>query len=141
MFPSKLSSLRTPIPPPLLTSHPPHLTTHTLHPSSPHSSSPHGLKHQTQVVLVEEVPKEPHAMELIIRISIVELLEDAQLLQTCLVHHLVVPDNLDGHLLVGFEGVPRTHHVTEHPVTCVPIHRVTSVQLLTNTHTCQHKVT
>ena len=29
-------------------------------------------------------------------------------------HHLIVPDDLDGHVLLSLEGVPSPHHITEH---------------------------
>lgn len=51
-------------------------------------------------------------------------------------HHLVVSDDLDGHLLVPLEGVSSTDHVAEHTFTSVPIDSVATIQLLTNTDTC-----
>ena len=98
-------------------------------------NSPHGLEHQTEMVLVKEVSEQANTMELIVRICLVQLLQNPQLLQSCLVHHLVVADDLDGHLLVGLEGVSRPHHIAEYPLAGVAVHRVPSIQLLANTHT------
>ena len=97
--------------------------------------SPHGLEYQTEVVLVEEVSEEAHAVEPVVRVCFVELLEDAQFLEARLVHHLVVADDLDGHLLVGLEGVPGTDHVAEHALARVAVHSVAPVQLLAHAHT------
>ena len=84
---------------------------------------------------MEEVPEQPNTVELVIRVCLVELLQDTQLLQARLVHHLVVTDDLDGHFLVPLQGVASTHHVAEHPLPRVPVHCVASVQLLPDTHT------
>lgn len=46
---------------------------------------PHGLKDQTEVVLVEEVPVEADDVEFVIRVRLVQLLENLQLLQSSLV--------------------------------------------------------
>lgn len=87
------------------------------------------------MVLVEEVPEEPDTVELVVRVGFVELLQDPQLLQAGLMHHLVIPDDLDGHLLVHLQGVARSHHIAEHALARVTVHRVASVQLLADTHT------
>lgn len=90
---------------------------------------------------MEEVPEQPYAVELVIRVCLVELLQDTQLLQARLVHHLIVADDLDGHFLVRLQGVTSAHHVAEHPLSRVPVHCVASVQLLPNTHTWMHRGT
>ena len=96
------------------------------HGNTPH---PHLIDSKTkQVVLVEEVPEQPNTVELVIRVRLVELLQDTQLLQARLVHHLVVTDDPDGHFLVPLQGVASTHHIAEHPLPRV-------VQLLPDTHT------
>ena len=51
-------------------------------------------------------------------------------------HHFIVPNDLDGHLLVGLESVPGSHDVAEYPLPGVAVHSVATVQLLTDTHTC-----
>lgn len=45
-------------------------------------SVPQRLKHQTKMLLVVEVPEKAKAVELVIRISIIQLLEEFQLFQT-----------------------------------------------------------
>lgn len=87
------------------------------------------------MVLVEEMPKQSHTMEFIIRIGIIQLLQYLELLQTSLVHHFIVPNDLNRHLQVGLQGVPRPHHITEHPLSSVAVHGVPSVQLLSDTNT------
>ncbi len=86
------------------------------------------------MILVEKMSEKSNAMELIIRIRFVQFLKNAKLLQPCLVHHLVVTDNLDGHLHVDLEGISSSHYITEYSVASVPIHCVASVELLTDTH-------
>ena len=56
------------------------------------------------------------------------------LLSLCL-HHFIVPDNLDGHLLVSLERVPGSHHVAEHSLARVAVNCVAAIQLLTNANT------
>ena len=63
-------------------------------------------------------------MILVIRICVVDPSESLQFLETRLVHDLVVPDDLDGHLLVAPEAVPGPDHVGEDPLTRVSINRV-----------------
>ena len=36
-------------------------------------------------------------------------------------HNLIVPDDLDGHLLVAPQAVPSPHHIGEDTLTCVTI--------------------
>lgn len=43
---------------------------------------PERLKHETQVLLVVEMPEEAKAVELVIRVGVVQLLEELQLFQT-----------------------------------------------------------
>ena len=76
---------------------------------------------------MKEMAEKPDAVKLLVRICIVQLLQDLQLLETCLVHHLVVADNLDGYFLVGFQGVSRSDHVTEHTLSGVAVDSVASV--------------
>lgn len=45
---------------------------------------PERLKHETEMLLVVEVPEETQAVEFVIRICIVELFEELQLFQPCL---------------------------------------------------------
>lgn len=45
-------------------------------------SLPKRLKHQTEVLLVVEVPEEAEAVELVVWVGVVQLLEELQLLQT-----------------------------------------------------------
>ena len=52
----------------------------------------------------------------------------------CRSHHFVVPDDLDGDLVVSLESVPSPDHVAEHSMTCVAKHSVASVQLLPYSH-------
>ena len=96
---------------------------------------PHRLKHQAEVVLVVEVSEQSNTVELVIRISLIQLLQNPQLLLTRLLHHLVVTDDLDGYLLVTLQGVASPHNIAKHPLPCVPVHGIATVQLLTDTHT------
>ena len=48
-------------------------------------SSPHGLEHEAEVVLVEEVSVETHHVELVVRVALVQFLKYLHLLQSCLV--------------------------------------------------------
>ena len=48
-------------------------------------SSPHGLEDQAEVVFVEEVAIEPHHMEPVIRVCLVQLLKNLHLLKARLV--------------------------------------------------------
>ena len=50
-------------------------------------------------------------------------------------HHLVVADDLDGHLLVGLRRVTCPHYIAEHAMARVTVHYVTLVKLLPDTHT------
>lgn len=123
---------------------------------SPASSLPERLKHETQVLLVVEMPEEAKAVELVIRIGVIQLLEELQLFQTRLLpargrlfsgrstqhprvcrrfgrthsHELVVTDDLDCHLLASPGSVPGSDHVAEHALTRVPINVVAFVQRL-----------
>ena len=45
-------------------------------------------------------------------------------------HHLVVPDDLDGGVLLAARLVAHAHHVTEHALTREARHRVALVQQL-----------
>ena len=56
------------------------------------------------------------------------------LLPLCL-HHFIVPDDLDGHLLVALERVPGSHHVAEHALARVAVDSVAAIQLLTDANT------
>lgn len=96
---------------------------------------PHRFKHETEMVFVEEVSEQSDTVELVLGVSFVEFLEDPQLLETRLVHHLVIPDYLDGYFLARFQEVSCTHHVTENPLSRVPIYRVATIQLLPYTNT------
>ena len=127
---------------------------------------PHRLKHQAEMVFVEEVSVEPDTVELVISIGFVQLLKNMQLLETSFMpanthththtyihtytsimttqhtvyiflylHHFIVPDDLDSHLLVALQSVSGSNNVTEHTLTCVPVDSVATVQLLTNTNT------
>lgn len=49
-------------------------------------------------------------------------------------HELVVPDDLDCHLLAGPGRVSGSDHVTEHPLSCVAVHVVALVQCLADVH-------
>lgn len=49
------------------------------------SSIPQRLKHQTQMLLVVEVPEKAQAVELVIGISVIQLFEEFELFQTGLV--------------------------------------------------------
>jgi len=46
---------------------------------------PKRLEHETQVVLVEEVPVEAETVELVVRVRVVQLAQKLQLLETRLV--------------------------------------------------------
>lgn len=46
--------------------------------------SPEWLKHQTQVLLVVEVPEETHTVEFIIRVCVIQLLQELKLFKACL---------------------------------------------------------
>lgn len=46
--------------------------------------SPEWLEHQTQVLLVVEVPEQTHTMEFIIGVCIIQLLQELQLFEACL---------------------------------------------------------
>ena len=54
---------------------------HEHHPKGS-ANSPHGFKHQTEMVLVEEVSVEPHTVKLVVSVCFVEFLKDVQLLKT-----------------------------------------------------------
>ena len=43
---------------------------------------PEGLKRQAQVLLVVEMPEEPETVELVVRVSVVQLLEELQLFKS-----------------------------------------------------------
>lgn len=49
-------------------------------------------------------------------------------------HELVVPDDLDRHVLAGSGGVPGSDHVAEDALTRVPVHVVALVQNLSDVH-------
>ena len=86
------------------------------------------------MLLVEKVPVEPETMILVIRVRIVDPPERLELLETGLVHDLIVPDDLDGHLLVTPYAVPGPHHVGEDPLAGVAVHSVPGVQDLSYPH-------
>lgn len=48
----------------------------------PASRLPEGLKHETQVLLVVEMPEEAETVELVVRVGVIQLLEELQLFQT-----------------------------------------------------------
>lgn len=48
----------------------------------PTSRLPEGLKHETQVLLVVEMPEEAKTVELVVGIGVIQLLEELQLFQT-----------------------------------------------------------
>ena len=48
-------------------------------------------------------------------------------------HHLIIPDDFDGSLLIGPCSISHTHHATEHSLPRETEHCVTFVQYLTNT--------
>ena len=50
-------------------------------------------------------------------------------------HHFIIPNNLNGNLLVALECVSCSHHVAEHPLPRVAIDSVAAIQLLTYTNT------
>ena len=59
-------------------------------------------------------------MIFVLWVCVVHPPERLELLEARLVHDLVVPDDLDGHLLVAAETVPGPHHVGEHSL-CVDV--------------------
>lgn len=123
---------------------------------NPPPSLPERLKHQTQVLLVVEMPEEAKAVELVVGIGVIQLLEELQLFQTRLLpvrgrcftgrwtqrarvhrrfgrthsHELVVSDDLDCHLLASPGSVPGSDHVAEHALARVAINVVALVQRL-----------
>ena len=52
------------------------------------------------------------------------------------VHHLIVPDDLDGYFVISLQSISGSHHVAKDTMTCVPKHSVATIQLLSNTNTC-----
>ena len=51
-------------------------------------------------------------------------------------HHLIVPDDLNGHLMISFQPVPGTNHIAENSMTSVAKHSVPTIQLFPNPDTC-----
>lgn len=111
------------------------------------------------MLLVVEVPEEAEAVELVVGVGVVQLLEELQLLQTRLLpgrrwffpwlrnpastcpwlalpgldsHQLVVSDDLDCHLLASSGGVPGSDHVAKHPLARVAVNIVALVQRFPN---------
>ena len=69
-------------------------------------------------------------MIFVLWVGVVHPPERLELLEARLVHDLVVPDDLDGHLLVAAETVPGPHHVGEHSL-CVDVLLITYYALST----------
>ena len=86
------------------------------------------------MLFVEKVSVQPKTVILVVRIRVVDPPERLELLETGLVHDLVVPDDLDGHLLLAPETVPGPDHVGEHPLASVAVHGVPGVQDLSYPH-------
>ena len=49
-------------------------------------------------------------------------------------HDLVVPDDLDGDLLVPSQAVPGSHHIGEHSLTGVAVHSVSGNNRVNNSN-------
>ena len=77
-------------------------------------------------------------MIFVLWVGVVHPPERLELLEARLVHDLVVPDDLDGHLLVAAETVPGPHHVGEHSL-CEDVLLITYYALSTTSpDQCTH---